>query len=126
MVLLQDQRKSSNHRLFFLAYTEAIQVCENDISSQRQCIVTRGCATEAQCLNPSTGQPYAGEKLLSTSGQVPAGMNLYPRCCKSTLFQTDDAIAINYGDICNPASRSALSGAVALASALLGLYFIIL
>eukprot|EP01036_Dinobryon_divergens_P026401 gene26401-35044_t len=85
-------------------YCATIEVCEQYISSARQCMVTRGCATAQQCSNPASGV-YSNTNLL-VGNQNPAGMTITISCCLANNFASDDTVAIDYTKICN----SALSG----------------
>lgn len=68
------------------------------MSSARECIITRGCATEEQC-----NFDVDTDGALKTS---PAGMTIYPSCCTAGDFPTDDTVTLAYKKICNPAAVS--------------------
>eukprot|EP00981_Chlorochromonas_danica_P008073 scaffold1962_cov180-Ochromonas_danica.AAC.8 len=76
------------------------QICESFISERRQCVTTRGCATESECT--SNGVVYDGQHI-QVGGQYPAGMQITATCCDAHDFPDDDAVAIDYNDICNSA-----------------------
>jgi len=79
-------------------YCAKIELCEAFISESRQCVVTRGCATQSQCrYSPSSSGIYD-----STGLQV-AGMSITVTCCLANNFANDDTIAIDYTQICNSA-----------------------
>jgi hypothetical protein len=57
--------------------------------------------------------------------QNPAGMSITATCCKAYDFPTDDAVAIDYSEVCNsaPAGVTALScTAMALLLSLVALF----
>lgn len=78
-----------------------MKVCETYQPSGRECITTRGCAKREQCTD-SSGGIFDG----STPNGTVAGAVLYPSCCQANSFPTDDAIAIDYSNVCNAASAS--------------------
>jgi hypothetical protein len=94
-------------------YCASISVCEQYISTKRNCITTRGCAKAAQCVNGAT--KYNGDTL-QVNGQNPGGMTIQPKCCQnSELFNNDDG-ALNYNLICNASARGLQSlGTLAIA-----------
>lgn len=93
---------------------------------------TRGCATQEECVSATSSSGYYNGnavqvhlhfsrcKLLGatvnsqvasfclfvqvTSGIAPAGMTITATCCNAYDFPSDDAIAIDYKNICNSAS----------------------
>lgn len=80
-------------------YCATISVCEQYISSSRNCMTTRGCAKADQC--DDGGNIYSGTAL----SNYPAGMTIKPKCClNSELFASDDG-ALDYNIICNSSSK---------------------
>lgn len=88
-------------------YCSTMTVCETDINNGRDCILTRGCATRAECINPETGNIYNNDHVMVNSSR-PAGMKIYADCCRAKKFADDDALAIDMGDICNSAGRTSV------------------
>lgn len=75
------------------------------MSKARECVETRGCATEEECVSStSTSGYYNGNAIQVTSGINPAGMTITARCCNAYDFPNDDAIPIDYSNICNSSS----------------------
>jgi len=92
-----------------------ISVCEQYMSSSRHCIITRGCAKEAQCM-VSAGKLYSGTTLESATSQLPGGMTISPSCCaNSAFFATDDG-ALDYDNICNSSGRGVSFSMAAVAA----------
>lgn len=62
----------------------------------------RGCAKESECYSDAaTKSLYDGSPLSPN----PAGMSISPLCCPANVFADDDAVSINYRDICNASSK---------------------
>ena len=97
-----------------------LQICESFKNKHRECIQTRGCATFEECQSTtSTSGIYNGNTVQVTSGVNPAGMTITATCCKAHDFPTDDAIAIDYSEICNSAPGSAIALSYTTLAALL-------
>eukprot|EP01031_Cornospumella_fuschlensis_P034915 gene34915-42281_t len=84
-----------------------MEICESFISSARECIETRGCATQEECTT-SSGTIYNGETVESVPSTLPAGMTMKATCCMANNFPDDDTIALDYKDVCNSASKSSV------------------
>ena len=91
-------------------YCATIHVCESYISPNRQCMQTKGCAKEEQCLIDGTSNAvFTGDSLHRTIDGVtsfPAGMEIKPECCKNPVDFADDDGALDYEKICNGAGKS--------------------
>lgn len=85
-------------------YCSTMTICESYIDSDRDCVTTRGCAQESQCVDPSTSEVYSDHKISTSSNQTYGGIEVTVSCCKAGDFPSDDALAIDMGDICNSAS----------------------
>lgn len=103
-LVTQDcERKDSSYNGTW--YCAKMEVCESFMNKNRECIVTRGCATSEECTDTSSSTGYYnGNKIQTTSGVNPGGMTVTATCCKAYEFSDDDTIAINYDDICNSAN----------------------
>mmetsp|Transcript_16632 Transcript_16632/g.17997 ORF Transcript_16632/g.17997 Transcript_16632/m.17997 type:complete len:161 (+) Transcript_16632:186-668(+) len=88
-----------------------MEVCENFISSERTCIVTRGCATAQEC---SSGSGFYSNQNIQVNGQNPGGMTVTVTCCSAYNFPSDDTIALDYSNICNSASSNIVMSVFAL------------
>jgi len=66
-------------------------------------MVTKGCATETECLNNSTNTIY-DETTIQVGGNKIGGMSVTASCCTAEYFDNDDEVAVNYAQICNSAS----------------------
>ena len=94
-------------------YCAKVTICEQYISSSRNCITTRGCAKDNQC-QISGGGIYSGLPL-APGGEYPAGMTITPSCCSnSQTFATDDG-ALDYSLICNNVARGVTFNAATVA-----------
>jgi hypothetical protein len=86
-------------------YCQKAELCEKFIGTTgRSCVVTKGCATDAECYNYNTGNYWDGEKIETTSGIALAGTTARLWCCKAVFFPTDDTVARVYANVCNGAS----------------------
>jgi len=79
------------------------------MSSSRECMRSKGCATEEQCTCTGSNcvasdgtTEYEGQ--LTNNNQNPGGYTINVYCCKSYIFPDDDLVSINYDEICNHAS----------------------
>jgi len=90
-------------------YCAKTEVCEQFIgNTQRECIISKGCATEEQCkCNTCTESVYDSkfDGPLKVNSVNPAGFEINLYCCEAAIFPDDDLISINYDDICNNASK---------------------
>ena len=62
-------------------YCSKVEVCEAYIPSVRQCIVSRGCAKEEQCVDSSGA--VVGSQQIKISGNNPGGK---PHCPLDNMF----------------------------------------
>jgi len=88
-----------------------VAVCEQYMSPDRVCVVTKTCAKQSQCYDngdPYTGKLYDGTiQITSPTGIFPAGTTVTPQCCMNpTMFASDDAV-VDFDNICNAAGRTA-------------------
>ena len=90
-----------------------MEICEQFKSAGRDCVVARGCATEEQCTNPSSGSAMTGSESITSSlnGDHIVGMKITASCCLNgaDAFEDDDLIAADLSEICNPAPPGATS-----------------
>jgi hypothetical protein len=96
------------------------------MSSGRNCIVTKGCATRAQCEDPNGGVFKNSQTMHpGDSGSKLAGMKITTSCCKNDAdsFTDDDLVAQDLSGICNSGNPSVraciwvtllLSGAISI------------
>jgi hypothetical protein len=82
-------------------YCAKSEICEAFMDSNRECVTTRGCATEDQCR--PTGSTLDG--LVQLNGQNPGGMSITTSCCVAGRFDDDDIIPPDYDDICNSGNQ---------------------
>lgn len=72
--------------------------------------MVRSCATREECTD-SKGDIYDGTKLSPDIG----GADITVTCCKAEDFPSDDAVAIDFADVCNAAVRG--TGGLSVAGA---------
>lgn len=98
-----------------------ISICEQFMNQNRECIVTRGCATQEQCVNGSSYSNTGGWKgqELTIDGYAPAGMTITISCCKAYHEEDDDAAVIQYADVCNSSAKLMVGYAAAVITLLL-------
>jgi len=88
-------------------YCATMEICEQFKNSDRNCIISRGCATEEQCTDGS-GNIYHQTKN-TESGERIGGMTVTTSCClnDNDAFYDDDLIAVDLSGVCNAAGRTA-------------------
>lgn len=103
-------------------YCATIEVCEQYISENRQCMTTKGCAKADQCTVPTSTNVYEGNSVKNSADKLFAGMTIKPTCCLNSNYNSDkngfadDDGALDYGIICNSAGKSmAFSASMILA-----------